>query len=122
MAATPQDQLVDSEKSKTFKGISAQQIAQMETEMANLQREMKLIEDSYGPNHLNLVLARGYLVTLSRMRRSRDTSRKTMVRSSANFVGSRRWFRWDRRRKCNAANPLLEVSVDLLPGSGDWLV
>ena len=36
----------------------------METEMANLQREMKLIEDSYGPNHLNLVLARGYLVTL----------------------------------------------------------
>jgi len=64
LAATPQDQLVDSEKPKTFKGISAQQIAQMETEMAKLQREMKLIEDSYGPDHLNLVLARGYLVTL----------------------------------------------------------
>ncbi len=32
--------------------------------MAKLQREMKLIEDSYGPDHLNLVLARGYLVTL----------------------------------------------------------
>jgi len=64
LAATPQDQLIDSEKPKTFKGISAQQIAQMETEMAKLQREMKLIEDSYGPDHLNLVLARGYLVTL----------------------------------------------------------
>jgi hypothetical protein len=64
LAATPQDQLVDSERPKSFKGISAQQIAQMESEMAKLQREMKLIEDSYGPDHLNLVLARGYLVTL----------------------------------------------------------
>ncbi len=25
---------------------------------------MKLIEDSYGPDHLDLVLARGYLVSL----------------------------------------------------------
>ena len=64
LAATPQDQLIDSDKPKSFKGISAQQIAQMETEMAKLQREMKLIEDSYGPDHLNLVLARGYLVSL----------------------------------------------------------
>ncbi len=32
--------------------------------MAKLQREMKLIEDSYGPDHLSLVLARGYLVSL----------------------------------------------------------
>jgi len=64
LAATPQDQLIDSDKPKSFKGISAEQIARMETEMAKLQREMKLIEDSYGPDHLNLVLARGYLVTL----------------------------------------------------------
>jgi hypothetical protein len=64
LAATPQDQLVESEKPKSFKGISAEQIAQMESEMTKLQRDMKLIEDSYGPDHLNLVLARGYLVTL----------------------------------------------------------
>ena len=64
LAATPQDQLIDSEKPKSFKGISAEQIAQMESEMAKLQREMKLIEDSYGPDHLNLVLTRGYLFTL----------------------------------------------------------
>lgn len=64
LAATPQDQFVDQEKPKSFKGVSADQIAQMESEMANLQREMKLIEDSYGPDHLNLVLARGYLVSL----------------------------------------------------------
>ncbi len=64
LAATPQDQLIESEKPKSFKGISAEKIAQMESEMAKLQREMKLIEDSYGPDHLSLVLARGYLVTL----------------------------------------------------------
>ncbi len=64
LAATPQEQLVESEKPKSFKGVSPEQIARMEREMANLQREMKLIEDSYGPDHLNLVLARGYLVSL----------------------------------------------------------
>jgi hypothetical protein len=64
LAATPQDQLVEPEKPKSFKGISAEKIAQMESEMARLQREMKLIEDSYGPDHLDLVLARGYLVSL----------------------------------------------------------
>jgi hypothetical protein len=64
LAATPQDQLIESEKPKSFKGISAERIAQMESEMAKLQREMKLIEDSYGPDHLSLVLARGYLVSL----------------------------------------------------------
>ena len=64
LAATPQDELVEPEKPKNFKGISADQIARMESEMAKLQGEMKLIEDSYGPDHLNLVLARGYLVNL----------------------------------------------------------
>ncbi len=64
LAATRQDQLVDPEKPKAFKGVSPEQIERMEREMANLQREMKLIEDSYGPDHLNLVLARGYLVSI----------------------------------------------------------
>ncbi len=64
LVATPQDQLVDTGKPKSFKGISAEQIARMETEMAKLQQDMKLIEDSYGPDYLNLVLARGYLTSL----------------------------------------------------------
>ena len=59
LAATPRDQLAESARPKTFKGISPEQIARMEKEMASLQREMKLIEDSYGSDHLNLVLARG---------------------------------------------------------------
>lgn len=64
LAATPQDQLTESDKPKKFKGISAEQIARMESEMAKVQREMKQIEESYGPDHLNLVLARGYLASL----------------------------------------------------------
>jgi|TARA_B100000315_G_C14487201_1_gene545753 hypothetical protein len=64
LVATPQDQLAEPGKPKTFKGISPEQIARMEKEMANLQGEMKLIEESYGPDHLNLVLARGYLGSL----------------------------------------------------------
>ena len=63
-AATPQDQLVDPGKPKNFKGISPEQIARMENEMASLQREIILIEGSYGPDHLNLILARGYLDSL----------------------------------------------------------
>ncbi|MBT3787086.1 MAG: ParB N-terminal domain-containing protein [Alphaproteobacteria bacterium] len=66
LAATPQDQLVDTGKPKAVAGISAEKIALMETEMAGLQREVKQIEDSYGTDHLNLVLARGYLDSLIR--------------------------------------------------------
>jgi hypothetical protein len=39
-------------------------MARMEWEMANLQRDLKLVEDSYGGDVLNLVLARGYLAKL----------------------------------------------------------
>ncbi len=72
MAATPQDQLIDSEKPKSFKGIFAEKIAQMEIEMAKLQREMRLIEDSYGPDHLSLDLARGYPAIESARPRRRE--------------------------------------------------
>ena len=64
LAATPRNQLIEPGKPKPFKGVSPEQIARMEREMANLQREMKLIQDSYGPDHLNLILVRGYLVSI----------------------------------------------------------
>ena len=34
--------------------------------MANLQRDLKLVEDSYGDDVLDLVVARGYLASCSR--------------------------------------------------------
>ena len=46
------------------KGLTENQMALMERESANLEREFKLAEQSYGTDHLNLVLAKGYLCKL----------------------------------------------------------
>ncbi len=43
------------------KGLSSEQIALMERETANLDREFRIAEQSYGTDHLDLVLANGYL-------------------------------------------------------------
>ena len=61
VAATPQAQLADRYKSKAIKGLSDDQIALMERESANLEREFRIAEQSYGADHLDLVLANGYL-------------------------------------------------------------
>jgi hypothetical protein len=63
VAATPEDQLVVKRK-RRVRGLTAEQIAKMETESANLQREFKAIEQSYGADHLDLVLATGYVSRL----------------------------------------------------------
>jgi RepB plasmid partitioning protein len=61
LAATPQSQLVESTKPKRVKGLSGAQIALMEQESVNLEREFKIAEKSYGTDHLDLVLIIGYL-------------------------------------------------------------
>jgi hypothetical protein len=43
------------------KGLTEDQMALMERESANLERELKMAEQSYGADHLDLVLAKGYL-------------------------------------------------------------
>ena len=60
VAASPEDQLVE-RKEKKVKGLTPEQIARMETESARLQREFKMIEQDYGADHLDLVLASGYV-------------------------------------------------------------
>ncbi|GGZ39293.1 plasmid partitioning protein RepB C-terminal domain-containing protein [Asticcacaulis endophyticus] len=64
LAATPKAQLVHPERAKKIKGLDEDQMVRMETEMDSLQREYRLIEDSYGKDVLNLTLAKGYLGTL----------------------------------------------------------
>ena len=64
LAATPQAQLVPDGKPKQVKGLSDDQLALMERESGQLNREMKVAEQSYGGDHLHLVLARGYLARL----------------------------------------------------------
>ncbi len=63
VAATPDDQIVEGRR-KASHGLSDDQIALMERETANLDREFKMIERSYGADHLDLVLATGYVARL----------------------------------------------------------
>ena len=64
LAATPADQLAEPGTQKRFRGISTADLSRMEQEMSLVQSRFKLIEQSYGNDVLNMVLARGYLVKL----------------------------------------------------------
>jgi ribosomal protein S15P/S13E len=64
VAATPENLLVVRRKAKAVKGLTPEQIALMEAESANLQRHFKVIEQDYGADHLDLVLATGYVSRL----------------------------------------------------------
>jgi ParB-like chromosome segregation protein Spo0J len=61
LAATPQAQLVEADKPKHVSGLSDEQVALMERESLSLGREFRIAEKSYGTDHLDLVLANGYL-------------------------------------------------------------
>lgn len=56
--------LVEGKKPKKIAGVTSEQIARMELEMANLQGQYKMVEQTYAEDVLNLVLARGYLAKL----------------------------------------------------------
>ncbi len=64
VAATAPEQLVNPDRNRARNRISPEQLGQMEKEMASLQRGIKRIEATYGSDHLNLVLAVGYVRSL----------------------------------------------------------
>ncbi len=64
LVATPAARLVDGKKPAKLTGVTHEQMAKMEREMSNLQEQYKLVEQTYGQDVLNLVLAKGYLVKL----------------------------------------------------------
>src|SRR5262249_29411384 len=61
IAATPEKDLVDTDKSKVLHGMKPEDVARMEREMELLGRDFLLIEEAHGKNTLNLVLAVAYL-------------------------------------------------------------
>ena len=63
LAATEAGDLVDP-VAKKDPGVSPEQAERMRTEMASLQRNIKLIEDTLGPDHLRLVVAGRYVERL----------------------------------------------------------
>ncbi|MDB0510589.1 ParB N-terminal domain-containing protein [Ralstonia solanacearum] len=64
LVATPAARLVDGRKPAKLTGVTHEQMAKMEREMSNLQEQYKIVEQTYGQDVLNLVLAKGYLAKL----------------------------------------------------------
>ncbi len=64
LAATKQDDLTKPDQPKKIAGITREQMARMEREMASLHQDFKQIENSYGDDILHLVVASGYLSKL----------------------------------------------------------
>ncbi|MHA1518384.1 MAG: plasmid partitioning protein RepB C-terminal domain-containing protein [Alphaproteobacteria bacterium] len=64
LAGTPQVQLVETSKPKRMKGITPEAMARMERELARLQEGINSIQDSYGKDHLQLTVIKGYLAKL----------------------------------------------------------
>ncbi|SIT05950.1 plasmid partitioning protein RepB C-terminal domain-containing protein [Paracoccus saliphilus] len=60
VASTPEDQLVEGRERRP-RGLTEEQIAVMQRESENLDREFKLVEQSYGADQLDLVQAVGYV-------------------------------------------------------------
>jgi hypothetical protein len=62
LAGTPDNQLLSGRRRRPkANGVTDEQISIMQRESATLDREFRLIEESYGLDHLDLVLAKGYL-------------------------------------------------------------
>jgi len=64
LAATPPALLVDGKKPRKLAGVTQEHMARMEREMGNLQEQYKMVEQTFGQDMLNLVLAKGYLAKL----------------------------------------------------------
>src|SRR5450830_423937 len=64
LVATPAEMLVEGKKPAKLTGLTQEQMAKMEREMSNLQGQYKMVEQTYGQDVLNLVLAKGYLAKL----------------------------------------------------------
>jgi hypothetical protein len=63
-AATPEEQKLASERPEGEHGLSPEDVARMQRELASVSRELKVVEDTHGENVLNLVVAVGYVRSL----------------------------------------------------------
>lgn len=64
LAATAEAQLTPGKRRGKPKGVTEEQLTLMQRESASLDREFRLIEESYASDHLDLVLVRGYLARM----------------------------------------------------------
>ena len=64
LIASPPTSLVQEANPRKIRGVTTDQMAMMEREMSNLHGKFKTIEQTYGQDVLNLVVATGYLKKL----------------------------------------------------------
>ena len=74
LAATPEDQIIDSEKPKEIAGLTKDDLARIEKEMQTLEADFLSIENTHGKNVLNLVIVVGYLKRLCDNTRREDSN------------------------------------------------
>lgn len=61
LAGTPTNELASEKKSKKVRGVTPEAMARMEKELARLQESMAEIQETYGKDHLQLTVVKGYL-------------------------------------------------------------
>ena len=61
LGGTLKDDLINPEEPKKTKGMTGEEVARMEEEMATISRDFKAVEATYGKTVLHLTLAKGYL-------------------------------------------------------------
>jgi len=84
LAGTPDNQLVAGRRRRPkAKGVTDEQLSIMQRESATLDREFRVIEESYGLDHLDLVLPKVTSAACSRTRRSTATWNGTTRTSSS---------------------------------------
>jgi len=64
VAASPPEQVLETERHKAPAGMEQKDVARLQSEMQNLEREFALVQAEYGQNMLNLVVVVGYLRNL----------------------------------------------------------
>ncbi len=64
VAATPPEQLVDAGRPRVLKGVSPDELARIRKEVEKLREGIDRVEATYGPDHLNLVIAAGHVRSL----------------------------------------------------------
>ena len=64
LQATPQDQLTEESRSKTQKAGPSEALQRLQRELAAVQSDTKLLEESYGPANLQLVIIKTYIKSL----------------------------------------------------------
>jgi hypothetical protein len=64
LAGTAANELVSETRPKKVHGVTPEAMARMEKELARLQESMADLQDTYGKEHLQLTVVKGYLVKL----------------------------------------------------------